>query len=79
MWAVGIVAVLVVSCTVAVGSASVLRRLPAPAEDASYAAAIEWRFSVGAAAVCAACGLCAVATLPWPAWLNRPGSVGGRC
>ena len=76
MWAAGVVAVVLMSCAVAVGSAKVLHLLPPPPADASYAAAAASWFSLGAAAFCGAAGLSAVATLPWPVWLPWVGFAG---
>lgn len=76
MWAAGVVAVVLMSCAVAAGSAKVLRLLPPPPADGSYSAAAASRFSVGAAAFCGAAGLSAVASLPWPVWLPWVGFAG---
>ena len=76
MWAAGVVAVVLMSCAIAVGSAKVLHRLPPPAADATYEAVATPRFSLGAAAFCGAAGLSAVATLPWPVCLPWVGFAG---
>lgn len=68
MWAAGVAAVVLVLCTVAAGSTRVLQLLSLASEARSSVAATR-RFAVGAAAMCGAAGLTAVASLPWPVWV----------
>ena len=76
MWAAGVGAVVLVAGAVAVGSTRLLQRSsPAPG-DLSYVAATTPRFAIGTAAVSAAAGLCAIATLPCPLWLPWLGFAG---
>ena len=75
MWTAGAVAVVLVSFAVAAGSSKLLHLL-SPTSEANYSVAATSRFTVGAAAMCGAAGLSAVASLPWPAWLPRVGFAG---
>lgn len=68
MWAAGLAAAVLVSCSVAAGSSKLPHLLP-PASGLSFSVVATSRFAVGAAAIGGAAALSAVASLPWPVWL----------
>lgn len=77
MWAAaGGAGVVIVSCMVLIGSTRILHLLAPPAEPARYVAAEIPQFALGSASLCAAAGLSAVASLPWPVWLPWLGFAG---